>query len=243
MNNAWRAQVIVAIVSAFVVAGCSSTQPDRIEARNASLRFESKASADLFVCYELPYVQCFPVLENGIPKTADRSVPWSYSLEITVIRAGTTEEVVVTSVTGKVGSSIQPHPPELDPIADFVSLTDYDSDMPIAPDRIEGGITFSNGHTVSSGSPIYLATISVFPGTPNILETTPTFDFSLNTGDTVIVRARKQGVATAPQISPPYTNIRIEAFLAISGVLVTAQGDQKSTADDKAGFTFSFTVR
>jgi hypothetical protein len=173
-------------------------------------------------------------------------VPWRYSLKITIIRAGTINEVVATSLDGTIGSSVEPG----DFVDDFVSLTDYDPDMPPVGDRTEFGVEFTNGHTVSSGSPIYLSTIYVDPGIPNILDTLSTvpntpaaFDFDLNTGDTVIVRARKQAVSDAPPFNPPYENVKITAALFVSGIGVSTQGPQTSTVDDKSGFTFSFTVQ
>ncbi len=246
MKNAWRAQAVGAILSAFVVAGCSSTQPDRIESRSASLSFETKASVYLWDCYESPFSFCFPALNGGVQRIVDRPAPWRYSVKITIIRAGTINEVVATSLTGVYGSSVEPG----DVVDDFISMTPYDPDMPPAPDQNVGGTDFTDGFTVSSASPIYLATIFVDPGIPNILDTvspdpyTPaTFDLDLNTGDTVIVRARKQAESQAPPFSPPFENIKMTATLAISGTPVTGQGPQTSSSDDRAGFTFSFTVQ
>ena len=250
MKNDWRAQAIVVIVSAFAVAGCSSTQPDQSGTRTASLSFGAVGLVDLWDCYELPFASCFPALENP-PSTLqlkeNRKVPWKYSLKITVIRAGTSDEVVVTSLSGEVGSSVEPHPPDQDPIENFVSLTDYDPAMPPAPDKVVGGITYSNGHRVSTGNPLYLATIPVDPSNPNppniLLNTTQSFDFIMDAGDTVIVRARKEGVDTAPAFQPPLANVKLEAFLLISGEPVVAQGDQISATDNQAGMTFSYTMR
>jgi hypothetical protein len=249
MKNAWQAKAFGAIISAVVLAGCSSTQPDTIATRSASLSFETKASVALWYCYESPFTYCFPDEEGAIPvqKFADRPVPWRYSIEVTIIRAGTVYPVLATSVSGVLGSSVVP----LDSVDDFVSLTDYDPDQPPAPDKVVPGIgTFTDGKKVSSASPIYLATVFVDPGIPNILDivsatpgTPATFDFELNTGDTVIVRARKQQVTQAPQVTPPYENIKLSATLSVAGSNVTGQGPQTSSIDDKSGFTFSFTVR
>jgi hypothetical protein len=248
MKNAWRAQAVGVILSAIVVAGCSSTQPDRIETRTASLSFETKASVLLWACYESPQAYCFPVLEGSPPvqSVADRPVPWRLSLKITIIRAGTTNEVLAESLTGVVGSSVEPG----DSVDDFISMTDYDPNMPPAPDRNEFGIDWTDGHLVSSGSPIYLSFIFVDPGIPNLLDTVSpdptvpaTFDFNLNTGDTVIVRARKQAEEAAPAFSPPYETVKLTATLAISGVPVAGNGPQTSSADNRSGFTFSFTVQ
>jgi len=249
MKNDWRAQAVVVFLSAFAVAGCSSTQPDRIETRPASLSFKTTAFVGLWDCYEDPAPPgCFPQLEDngsGLQKKETRSVPWRYSLEITVIRAGTTEEVVVTSLSGEVGSSVQAG----DDVEHFVSLTDYDPNMPAVPDKVVDGTTYSNGHAVSTGSPIYLATINVDPSVPNppniLLNTAQTFDFTLNAGDTVLVRARKQGVddPSAPQFQPPLDDITLESSLSVSGVPVVNQKELKLVPDNSPGLSFSYTVR
>jgi hypothetical protein len=260
MRNDWRAQAVVVIVSAFAVAGCSSTQPDRAEGRLFSLGFTATALMDILNCYEawqdtssppdeipdvsLGYMLCVPAVDDtGVPKKAQRPVPWRYSIKITVIRAGTTNEDLVTSLSGEIGSSVQPG----DSVDDFVSMTRYDPEMPPVPPKHEAGsnVYFINGKQVSRGSPVYLASLGIDAGVPNILATTPTFDFNLNTGDTVVVRARKQSMAQAPHFIPPIPNpeIRLTAALAVSDVEVSTQGDTTSSTDDTAGFTFSFAVR
>jgi hypothetical protein len=251
MKNAWRAQAVGVILAAFIIAGCSSTQPDRIDTRSMSLSFLTTATVPLWNCYESPFPYCFPVLEgppdNPIQTVAARSVPWRYSVMITIIRAGTFNEVVATSVNGVLGSSLEPG----DAVPDFVSLSDYDPDQPPAPDHSEPGIgDFTNGKMVSSGSPIYLSWVFVDPGLPNLLDIyspvafqPATFDFDLNTGDTVIVRARKQSVDASPSVSPPYEDVKLTATLTLGGSAVAVEGPQISSINDKTGFTFSFTVR
>jgi hypothetical protein len=249
MKNACRARAVGVILAAFVVAGCSSTQPDRVETRTASLSFATTASVPVWDCYESPFPFCFPALDGNPPaqKIVDRQVPWRYSVAITIVRAGTYTEEVAFSTTGTLGTSVgEPG----DVVPDFVSLTNYDPDQPPVADRDVGGIHFTNGKTVSSGSPVYLSQVGIDPGIPNMLDTVApvpgapaTFDFELNTGDTVIVRARKESVAASPAVSPAYENVRLKATLALAGSPVVGQGPQTSPTDDKAGFTFSFRVQ
>ncbi len=246
MNNAWRARAAIAIVSSLIVVGCDSTQPDRIETRSASINFETKALVDIWDCYQSPFLFCFPSVSGGVQERSPRALPWNYSLKITIIRAGTIDEQVAVSPSGLVGSSVQFG----DGVDDFLSLTAPDPNMPPAPDKDVGGTIFSNGNKVSTGSPIYQAFIGVDPGITNVLGTEPaapnvpaTFDLSLNTGDTVIVRARKQTIVLSPRYRPLPTNIAIEAFLTVSGVQVAVQGPTKSSTGDGTGFTFSFTVQ
>jgi len=249
MKNAWRAKALGAILSALVITGCSSTQPDSFEDLSGSLSFTTSASVTLWACYESPFLYCFPET-FGLPpvqRVVDRlNVPWRYSIEVTIIRAGTVYPVLAVSTTGVPGTSIYPG----DGVDDFVSLTDYDlADSP-APDRTEFGVDFTSGKIVTAAHPLYLQWIFVDPGVPNILAivsatpgTPATFDFELNRGDTVVVRARKQQTSAAPGFSPPFQNVKLSARLDVSETPVSVQGSATSSTEDKAGFTFSYTVQ
>lgn len=261
MKNGWRARAIATIVSVFALAGCSSTQPDSIDVRQASVGFTATALVGLYNCYDVyrddsnppdgipdTFLQflCEPVIEQTpdgpIQTRVIRAVPWRYSLKITVVPAGAVNErVVVSSDEALIGSSVEPG----DSTDDFVSLTEYDPDMPPVPDKNNGDIYFVNGKRVSAGSPIYLSTIFIDPGLPNILTEPAVFPFNLNTGDTVIVRARKQKFVDAPPYLPgsPDPEIKIAATLSVSGIVVSTQGSTVSTTQDAAGITFSFTVQ
>jgi hypothetical protein len=249
----------VLAVAVIVAVGCDSSQPDRIDTRTASVSFKTTAESFLFDCYEVWIDQSNP--PDGIPEfnagvtTCDettqfqeRAVPWNYALGISIIRAGTTTEETVTSLTGLPGSSVLPGD-DTDVIADFISLTDFDPTIgTAAPKPHQDEFYFLNGKQVSRGSPYFLSAFGFSVGTPNILDTpltvAPTFDFSVNTGDTIIVRARKQSLAAAPPYLPPVPDPKIilEATLAVGGVSVVPTGSSVSTVDDQSGFTLSFTV-
>ena len=260
MRIAWPKQAVVMVVSvlALVGVGCDSTQPDRIETRTASVGISSIGFVEVLNCYEawqdvngdgiidgndayLGYMVCESVPPDLGGGQRQRPVPWHYSLSISLIHAGTAIEETVTSLSGLSGSSIQPR----DGIDDFISMTDYDLAAPAVPPKIVGGTYYVNGKQVSLGSPVYLASIGLDFGAPNILSAAPTFDFDVNSGDTVVVRARKQSVAESPPFLPvfPDPELQISAVLAIGGVQVATQGTTVSSTDDKAGFSFSFTVR
>src|SRR5262245_15641027 len=264
MKTAWRTRILGTVLFGVALAGCSSTQPDSISSRAGSISVRSNALAGIFNCYEewqdtssppdgVPDVfltnVCEPVVEGVPPIQArrNRAVPWRYSIKITKIPAGsTTEELVVSSDGLTVGSSVEPN----DVIDDFESMGDYDPSQPPIPDKNVGDIYFINGKEVSAGSTIYLSTVGIDPGLPNILTLPSTFDFNVTTGDTIIVRARKQLMAQAPPFLPsfPDPEIRITASLSVSGVVVSPQGTPAdspgtSTIEDGSGTTFSFTVR
>jgi hypothetical protein len=262
MTNAWRAQTTATILSLFVLAGCSSTQPDSIDTRVSSLSFRASALVEIYDCYEewqdttgpngvpdgTPDVKisdslvCFPALDdNGFPIRTQRAVPWRYTIAVTTVRAGNVAEELITSVNGEIGLNVT-----------FGSLTDYDvatSPAPLQTINPPGtDIYYRFGTRMSTGNPIYLNNLGVDPGVPNILNVTPTFDFNLNSGDTVIVRVRKQAAAQAVPDSPPYPDLTLSGNLTVSGVVVTPVSTPEgnpptSTTDDEAGITFSFTVQ
>ena len=261
MRNDWRARAVVALGFVLAAAGCKSTQPGSVGTRIASLRIVAKAEVSTFNCYQIwaddangdpaftGTVECDDVIgQQGLPIIANRSVPWNYSLSVSIIRAGSTSEEIAISRSGVFGSSIEPG----DGIDDFISLTEYDpTDQPATVFRNPefrqgyGIVTFENGRLVSRGSPIWLAIAGFGPGETNILTLSPTFDFEVNAGDTVIVRARKQLAVDAPpflQSSPP-PEIILSGTLSVGGSLVTPAGAAKSTSADGAGISFSFTVQ
>ena len=263
MKHAWRSQAVVMAASALALAACDTTQPDRISGRTGSLTVQAGAAAiELLECYEiwqdlepagmpdgvpetfLQQSQCF---ETG--RTAAKPVPWHYSLAVTIIPAGSTTEQLVISRDGVVGTTIGNG--ELSD--DFISMTDFDPDVPPSILRPPlGDIYFLNGKEVSRGSPVYLGAFSascpscpIDLGAANVLTGPASFDFDVNSGDTIIVRARKQRYGDSAGYIPadPNPQLRISATLAIGGVPVAVNGTSDSPNEDGTGFAFSFTVQ
>jgi hypothetical protein len=265
MKHASRARILGTIVFGCAIAGCSSTQPDSVTSRTGSISFSANGTVPIYNCYDvwqdtssppdgIPDVFINSVCEEqfgpGVPPVQIREarpIPWRYSIKITKIPAGSTTEQLVIATDGvTVGSSVEPD----DFAEDFESLTNYDPAQSPVPNRIVGDVYFINGKRVSAGSTVYLSTAGFDLGVPNTLTFPTTFDFNVTTGDTIIVRARKQLVVDAPPYLPPSPDpeIKITASLAVSGVVVTPQGTPadspgSSTIEDGGGTTFSFTVR
>lgn len=175
------------------------------------------------------------------------AVPLNYAMSISMIRAGTTTEEVL-------GSSIQPG----DSIGDFVSMTGFypPQNGGTAPENSDPFI-YRNAKLVTTGSRMYYQYSGhpIDPPYPNVLgrnapainadgtQADATFDFSVNSGDTVIVRARKQLVVDVPEGQ----EIVLEAKLTVSGVAVTPYGILPPLGSVSAdgpgdGFSFSYTV-
>jgi len=229
----------------------------------ASISFRTTAKVDLYDCYEVwrdtsnpldgvpdvntGYLFCEPTpppAGGGDVVKAIRSVPWRYSVRISVIREGTTSEEVVTSDSGLFGSSVEPGDP-----APFVSMTEFDETSPALTDKPPvDDLHLINGKTVSLGNPTYLAYAGINVGTPNILTqpltASPKFEFTVDTGDTIVVRTRKQAVNDAPPFLhfDQEPQVTLEADLQVGGASVGPRGRPASTWDDKSGFTISFTV-
>ena len=196
---------------------------------------------------DLQQRQCFEVAgTNEVP------VPWHYSVIITVIHAGSTVEQLLTSTDGFVGTTSLAN----DDLDTYFSLTDYDPNDPPATQRPPfGDIVYVNGKEVSWGSPIYQGAYSdICPscpmdlGPPNLVSGPTNFDFPLNSGDTVVVRARKQDLGHSPGFipanqTPELVQIVLVATLSIGGVPVTPNGATVTTNGDGTELSFSYTVQ
>ncbi len=253
MRKPCSASALAFIIAVIAASGCESTQPDRLETRSASLAVTTRALLDLFHCYEI-WVdedgdqipdsiagrQCDP---GGGPD--NRSLPWRYSLAVSVIHEGSTTEEPVTSLAGHPGSSVVPE----DGIDDFVSMTDYDLVVAPGPSKPpQSGFYYLNPQTVSQGSPVYLQGIlQIDLGVPNVLQESPEFNFEVDSGDTVIVRGRKLARADAPWfvVSGQDPEMELNVSMSINGVAVSPNppGGATSSFLDMAGVSFSFTVR
>jgi hypothetical protein len=245
--------VFAAVLGCALIAsvGCDSSQPENSSGATAAVSVRATATTLLVNCYDIwqdtssppdgnPDVFVLTFCEDSVD-AAQHGVPWNYSIDIVVIHAGSTVEEPVTSSTGLFGSSVRPG----DGVEDFVSLTDYDPGVdPGDPKPNQGDLYYLNARKVSRGSQLYLNSIGLNLGTPNVL-TLPTpqpFEFAVVSGDTIVVRVRKQALASAPSFLPPDPHLTLEANLTLNGGGVTPNGTQTSSEADASGMTFSYTV-
>ena len=251
MRSAWRVFAAVLGCALIVSVGCNSSQPETASQATAAVSVIAQAKSILVNCYDVWQDQDF----DGNPDvfvttfcedsadTAQHPVPWNYSLDIAVIHTGSTVEETVTSLTGQLGTSVRPG----DGIEDFVSLTDYDLAVRVADPKANdptNGIYYLNGRKVSRGSQVFLNFMGINLGAPNVLTAPQQFEFTVTSGDTIIVRARKQKLASSPAFLPvdPDPELIIQANLTVNGSGVTPNGIQTSSVADGAGMTFSYTV-
>jgi hypothetical protein len=252
MRSAWRVFAAVLGCALIVSVGCDSSQPESSSQATAAVSVSARAKSLLFSCYDVWQDQDFDgnpdvFLQTFCEETstpAQHPVPWNYSIDISVIHKGSTVEETVISTTGLLGTSVKPG----DGVEDFVSLTAYDPAVtpggPHPDDDTTLGIYYLNTRTVSRGSQVYLSFLGLNLGTPNILTAPEPFEFTVVSGDTIIVRARKQALAASPSFLPfdPDPELIIQANLTVNGAGVTPSGSQTSSFADGAGMTFSYTV-
>jgi hypothetical protein len=226
-----------------IVTGCESTQPSSDPIQTAHVSFQTSGKVDQYDCWEvwedtdfdnLPDTNTFNVSCLQLQgKVASENIPWRYSIAITLLPAGQVEEQIVAT-------SIFPG----DNIDDFVSLTPYDQRVETSGTRAaEPPLYYLNGKRVTNASPVWLSANFIDLGTPNVMEQSPTFDIDLATGDTLIVRARKQALSDATPFldSNEDPELSLTASVVVGTAGVTLSGEAASPSTDKAGVTFSYT--
>ena len=246
------------VVSALALAACETTQPDRVTARNASVTFAAtgKLGHPQLLRSVAGHEQsagrnggrvsgCRPICYEQRTATQARAMPWHYSVIITVIRAGTTIETLLFSNDGVPGTTSLPEQPdEIDP---FSAMTDYDPTQPSAPFRPpEGAIVYVERQRRVMGKPDLYCRHSRRAAPPaRPIWVSPTswegrhrLISSLNAGDTVIVRARKQLFSQSPGYLPTerdsgaHAGRRSRPRSAIGGVPVAPNGTTASSGED-----------
>lgn len=246
---------------------CDSDQPLTAGEQNFSVAVQAVAAADIYHVWDVQLdsdgdgTPDTPAAEPSLcigPLGLDTGVvvPWRFSAELAVVRAGTTtKEIVATS---------------LDPNADtpYSSVTPYDTRIlnTLAnftnPNR--PGEFFVNGRRITTANRDFLVAVgsqarstalgvgnNVCPNLtnpnlpdPNVLGQSPTFELALSAGDTVTFKARKQRIGSAGVLNRARaTAPSLSAFTFVEGLEVNQVGSASSGTEDGGGFAFSFTLQ
>ena len=240
-----------AVVSLLLASSCDTTQPLDAGQQTFSITMEAFADTEAFDIWDVLVDTTIP--PDGVPdveadfkrcvvstssSAGSAPVPWNYSAEISVVRAGsTTEEVVESSVDG-------PRP--------FSSLTPYDDtlldntdEQPLPPFE-EGSLFFVNGRTVTTGNRDFIescAGIALSVSEPNVLGQPGAFNIVLNPGDTIIVRARKQ-LVTRSEVGGLFRNgAELSSGTSLDGRAVLPKGTLDTDDEDGSGLSYSFTLQ
>lgn len=203
-------------------------------------------------------VQCRQVFEGGQPlRVQGDSVPFPHSVEILVLRAGETEPERLTSEAAldenfnltpydSLPAGSQPNPPcsapevcvrlgRLTAASRLVMESRYE-DLDREVINLPGGqqvFPFRCPGSPGLGDPRLGGT----PAAP----AAPPFAVELNTGDTIIVRARKGSnpLNGLELISQP----TLSATLTVGGLRVDATGQTATSLEQGAGLSFSYTLK
>jgi hypothetical protein len=255
MRTLW---LVLALALILPVAGCDTTQPTDAGDRLVSISVSGTAKVnkwnvwDVWIdedgnCeideppdgedYKATYLSCDEL------ERFDTTVPWPYSAEVSIIRAGTTEEELIATSVGTPN--------------EFSNLSFYDEfviqELPDQCSGIEGGELWVNGRQISAAHEEVMARClgedDLLP--VNVLGQPDRYDIVAQRGDTIIFRSRKSPEGRSgpyddiifdedTQISFPVTQT---AVMLLDGVEVEAQGDPVTGDDDGGGITISLRLQ
>ena len=248
------------------ISGCETTQPQQIGSQNMQIEIlTGNAAVGVFDVWEayfdtnndgipdetdpdgnilLPPVQtiCRRAFESGGEEViAVQNTPWNYSLEISIIRAGTT--VIERLTTTEALNSIFNMTPYADGL--LAGAQQPGADCPLlATCNLVGRlpsthrIVIDSTHPSCPGSPVL--------GDPRMSGTLasplpPPFTTEVEKGDTILVKARKN--FAPPEGVEIGSEPTLQGSLFLGGVrILNLTGTSVSTPDQAAGISFSFTV-
>lgn len=227
-----------------LVAACDTEQPTSQGPRTATVRFLSFASVpgycDLWDRYvdsnanqivdpgePFDGIECGFCYDLAEPEIA--AVPARFSVEVSVIRAGTTVKTVLTPASA---------------ISGFTSISDDDGrEIPLGtpgdPPFAVAGYVYDHPRGEYYGSADTLSGCFLLPIEPNIAGEPPPFEVELVPGDTILVRA---GRADTPVLDLFSQLDAFQSTLTLDGVQITPDGLSESL-DAEARLSYSFTVR
>jgi hypothetical protein len=229
----------IAAASVLGSLSCSTTQPTSAGPQVVAVTASAFGLVQVFLVYEKFEDVSQP--PDGVPdlfrayecvpqnQFVSVSIPWPYSAEAAVIRAGTVDEIIV--------AASEP----------FSNLTPYDTatPQPVSDLAPSPPFYFINGVQTTTASPFFLERCR--PGVTfepsNILGQPVVFEFELAQGDTFVFRARKQLIVDAsPYAQIPLSVPDMTANFFVDGRQVTPSGTT-SDSQDGGGFTASVSTR
>jgi hypothetical protein len=257
MRSQWRFVGLLLLLA--LGGGCDNVAPLQIEEQTYELRVVGTSVG------RIPALNVFDLYEDGIGERSlfcvtpvpavtllPTSVPWRYSIQIEILRAGETEPEIITSTAA------------LDP---DLNMTDYDTTSVTGAladkDPIVIGtrtFRFENPRRLSAANRDVMAATSnpltqldpatyvlgaglcsnANPGLSNIDGAPQPISIVLNKGDTLLVQARKSDTAP-PGVWYLPNEAAIRGVLLLDGSEITVRGNRTSSVATGAGFSFSFT--
>ena len=252
-----RYRDLVAVALLVPVLGalaCKSDQPTQNTTQAVRLSFDLRGLNSIWDCWDTASTSsglyCEERLDGGTPNLVNRQIPWRYSLEVSVLPAGSVNEVVVASSASD---------PPVDAPADFQvfgNQTAFDETSEsgrVCPALATPCSDYSRPRSVSQGSRDATTYNQVDTVEPNILGqpdgcpggASCGLEIKVSKGDTIIVRARKNLRQNAAGVVQNFQDpeLTLTGQLSINGVAAGSLGTTSSDVSDGSGVVFSYTVR
>ena len=269
------------LLLALISLSCDTTQPLLLEQQGFELSLRATGTIvrlmDVYTGFEDndgdgqpdgdPFLFClwrFTVNDNGdvvIDTRGPTSVPWGYTIEVSVLAAGTTDPQLIVSEQAVLDSD--------------VNLSEYDTTDSIfgpvpglPPITIDGRtFKFTNGTIQTEAKQSVMASTTnplaeldpanygtkgggvcsdFYPGSPGIDRLSGAinpFPITLKKGDTLIVGARRavDGPIGLGVQNPPAPGL--SSTFTLDGIAVNVRGTKSSDLGPGEGFNFSYTSR
>jgi len=256
MRSQWR---FVGLLLLLALGGaCDNIAPLQIEEQIYELQITGTSAGPIrayavFDMYEEGVGDYYLFCQTIPQLLTTKSVPWNFSIQIEILRSGETEPELLTSSAALDVS---------------LNLSEYDWQEPITgtvpakPSITIGARTFHfvNPRIVSiahqevmeaTTNPLYEvdpATYGLgaglcsnaYPGPANIDNVAQPISIVLRKGDTVLVQARKSDTSP-PGVWYLPNEAAIQGKLLLDGSPTNVRGEDRSSTDTGAGFSFSFT--
>lgn len=272
MRSPWRlAGILLCLV---LVAACDTTQPLQLESQ--VFEFSMRAVGAEVIRYnvydvyrddnnnnqqdagELSGLFCEDtILQQNDRLASPTSMPWHFSIEISILRTGETEP---EPLTGEGALEVDGNLTDYDTTPAITGLTAAKSPVTVNntvfrflnPRRLSAAtreVVIATSNPLSTADPGTYGQVgqglcsSIDPGPSAIDTVEQPLSIQLNKGDTVVIKARRGDVAPSGFVlgSNLVNTPLIKGFLTLSGSEVTIRGDNVSTKDPAAGISFSFT--
>ncbi len=257
----------VLVLGLISISGCETTQPQQIGSQTLQIEIEAgNAAVNVFDVWE----QYFDINNDGIPDETDpdgnilspplqtvcrrgfdpfgneviavQNTPWNYSVEISIIRAGTTVTQRLTTTEALTATfNMTPYSE-----TSILGAQQPNEDCPpLAICNLIGRfaathrIVIDSTHPDCPGSPVL--------GDPRMSGTLenplpPPFTIEVEKGDTVLVKARKSfSPPEGVEINNAEPTLQGSLFLGGARIL-NLSGTSVSPPEQGAGISFSFTV-
>ncbi len=226
-----------------VLPSCDTEQPVRTGTRTVSLDFASYTQGELVDVWdryldrnrnglaekiEFVGTECGAVYET--PAESQHAALWGFAAEVNVIRAGTVTETRLLPASASTTFASYPSAPD--------DTTQYPPDppMPDQPPGFDPAFLYLNPRRMLNVSSDVMRCTNTGSLTTNLGGFPIPFEFTLEPGDTLVVRAGRNPRPPFPSWSSLPKSF--DAVLRVDGVVVTPEGTTTSEAGGIIAFRY-----